>query len=119
MPFCLVCTVLSWGLIIAIMKPDDIQSIPVIVYEPSKSFGKRNVAVVTLSLITIFLFAVSSWTKNWIGDVSIIGLAFVGIMFGTGMLTEVRCHIPLVPAHANPNKLPPCTTTQKLMLCSG
>lgn len=72
------------------MKPDDISSVPVIVYERNnKIFGKRNSTVIFLTLVAILMFATSSFTKQIFGDISIISLTFVAVMFGTGMLTEV------------------------------
>lgn len=72
-----------------IIKPNDIDSIPLVVYERGNVFGRRNVAVILSSLLTICLFATSSWTKDAFGDISIISLCFVAFMFGSGILTEV------------------------------
>jgi hypothetical protein len=71
------------------MKPDDIDVIPLVVYEKGNMFGKRNSAVVVSSLLAICLFATSSWWKKTFGDISIISLSFVAYMFGSGVLTEV------------------------------
>jgi len=92
LPFCTIGVIISWMLIIAIIKPTDITSIPVIVYD-TKSFvlGKRNSLVIGCSALTILLFATSSYTMQIFGDIGIISLCFVGFMFGTGILTEVRC----------------------------
>lgn len=89
MPFCLLCVTIAWVLIILIMKPYDIKNIPVVVYERGNVFGKRNTTVIVLSLLTIVLFATSTWTLDTFGDIAIISLGFVAVMFGTGMLTEV------------------------------
>lgn len=89
LPFSLLCTILSWILIIMIIKPNDIESIPLVVYERGNVFGRRNVAVILSSLLTICLFATSSWTKDAFGDIAIISLCFVAFMFGSGILTEV------------------------------
>jgi phosphate transporter len=89
LPFCLLCTTVAWLLIILIVKPYDVKSIPVIVYERGNVFDKRNTTVIALSLLTIGMFATSTLTANIFGDIAIISLSFVAIMFGSGMLTEV------------------------------
>ena len=89
LPFSLVCTLLCWMLIIAVENPDDVSSIPVIVYERSSVIGKRNATVMVVSLTTILLFATSSLTSHIFGDIAIISLCFVALMFGSGMLSEV------------------------------
>ena len=89
LPFSFICTVLCWILIIMVEKPDDVSSIPVIVYERNNIIGKRNMAIMTLSLLTILLFATSALTTKIFGDIAIISLCFVSVMFGSGMLSEV------------------------------
>jgi phosphate transporter len=89
LPFSLICTVICWILIIVVEKPDDVVAIPVIVYERSSVIGKRNMAVMFLSLLTIILFATSALTVDIFGDIAIISLCFVAVMFGSGMLSEV------------------------------
>lgn len=93
LPFGVFCTVLSWLLIIVIIRPNDVDAIPLVVYEKGNVFGKRNIAVILSSLLTIVLLATSSWTKDTFGDISIISLCFVAFMFGSGILTEVCLHI--------------------------
>jgi phosphate transporter len=89
LPFSLICTIMCWVLIVLVEKPDDVKVIPVIVYERSSVIGKRNVAVMVLSLLTILLFATSALTTAIFGDIAIISLCFVAVMFGSGMLSEV------------------------------
>ena len=89
-PFALLCTIIAWLLLIMSLNPDDISSVPVIVFERNQQvFNRRNVAVLSLSLLTIILFATSSLTADIFGDISVISLLFVTVMFGSGMLTEV------------------------------
>jgi phosphate transporter len=71
------------------VQPDDIQSIPVIVYERGNAFGKKNLTIMILSLITLIMFALFQNFKSVFGDISIVSLMFVFIMFGSGMLSEV------------------------------
>ena len=89
LPFSLLCTIICWLLIIVVEKPDDVSSIPVIVYERNIIIGTRNMTIMTLSLFTILLFATSSLTSKIFGDIAIISLCFVSVMFGSGMLSEV------------------------------
>lgn len=58
--------------------------------EERKVFTKKNIAVIVLSLMTIILFATSQWTEEAFGDIAIISLSFVAVMFSTGILTEVN-----------------------------
>ncbi len=92
-PFCTFCTVFAWAFLIVVVKPDDITAIPVIVYERKKAFGRRNIAVVVLSLFTIMLFASFSYLQPYFGDIGIVSLVFVVAMFGTGMLSEVSLFV--------------------------
>lgn len=88
-PFCVVCTIMAWLLLILIVNPDDVPSIPVIVYERTNVFGKRNTTVMVLSLLTLLLFAFFNFFKDVFGDIAIVSLCFICSMFGTGMLSEV------------------------------
>ncbi len=81
--------VVAWAFLIVVIKPDDITAIPVIVYQRKKSFGRRNTAVVVLSLLTIMLFASFSYLQPYFGDIGIVAMLFVTVMFGSGMLSEV------------------------------
>lgn len=71
------------------VDPSDITSIPVIVYERGDAFGRKNTTIMILSLITLILFALFQNFKYIFGDISIVSLGFVFIMFGSGMLSEV------------------------------
>lgn len=76
-------------MILIIMKPDDIESIPIIVYERDTVFSKRNITVIVLSLLTIVLFASFNAIKSIFGDIGVVALTFVSVMFGSGILSEV------------------------------
>ena len=92
-PFCIVCTILSWCFIITFIKPDDLDHIPIVVYELKNVYSRRNTAVIILSLTTMILFAASSlkiFKEQIFGDIGIISLCYAFIMFGSGMLSEVR-----------------------------
>ncbi|RYH12507.1 hypothetical protein EON65_38145, partial [archaeon] len=89
LPFCVLCTWIAWLVIIYLVPPTDITSIPIIVYERNNIITKRSVAVLSLSVLTIILFAFFQNVKNTFGDIAIIALSFVLCMFGSGMLSEV------------------------------
>lgn len=88
-PFCCFCTVIAWLLIIYFVEPNDITSIPAIVYERGNVFSKRNVTVMSLTILTLVFFAMFTYLKPIAGDIGIVSLCFVSIMFGSGMLSEV------------------------------
>ncbi len=75
------------------MKPDDVKAIPIIVYERGNVFSKRNVMIMVCSIITLILFASFSSLKSVFGDIGIVALGFVTLMFGTGILSEVRIRL--------------------------
>jgi hypothetical protein len=83
---------------VLIIDPSDLKSIPVIVYERKSVLGKRNIAVLVLSLLCIGLFASSAFTKAIFGDIGIVSLCYIAIMFGSGMLTEVWSSLDAGPA---------------------
>ena len=65
-PFCIICVLVAWVVIIAVLQPNDIAHIPVIVHERAP-LSKKNVTVIALSLTTLVLFATSLLTKNVFG----------------------------------------------------
>jgi hypothetical protein len=73
------------------MEPYDVKSIPIVVYRRERTMTKKNLTVIILSLITMIAFSVFDYTlKNIFGDIAMIALIYVAIMFGSGMLTEVN-----------------------------
>jgi phosphate transporter len=88
-PFCTTCVLLSWAFLIQVVNPDDIQAISAIVYERSNIWAPKNMFVMTTSLLTIVLFALSSLIIGDIGDIGIISLLFIAVMYGSGTLSEV------------------------------
>lgn len=89
LPFGIFCTLFAWFFLCFTLQPDDITAIPVIVYERKNVLTTRNLLVVFLSLLTIFLFAFFAYLQPAFGDIGIIALSFVAVMFGSGLLTEV------------------------------
>ena len=90
LPLAFLLTITSWGLLLIMIPPTDVSSIPVIVFENEESItSMRNLTVMFCSLLTVIMFAFSEMMKDIIGDVSVISLVFVGTMFGSGLLSEV------------------------------
>jgi len=90
LPFCLIGILISWVAILVILRPYDIDTIPIVVYERRNMFGKRNLTVIMLSVAVMLLFASSSFTQGIFGDIGVISLCFVFVVFGSGLLSEVR-----------------------------
>jgi phosphate transporter len=88
-PLCIVSVVIVWLIILVVVNPDDVETIPQILAPPSTVPMSRTVLVSSLSLLTIVLWAFSSYTTAFFGDLGIISLCFMVVMFGSGILTEV------------------------------
>ena len=88
-PFCSLCVLLSWLYLMVVINPDDVEKISAIVYERGNMFSNRNIIVMIFTIVTIIFFAVSSLITGEIGDIGVISLTFISIMFGSGILTEV------------------------------
>ena len=88
-PFCVVCVVLCWLLLILSFDTDDVEEIPLIVQTRTSAMGKkRSMTMVAASIVTVVMFATSNVTVNTFGDIGIISLLFLVFMCGTGLLTE-------------------------------
>ncbi|DAZ98014.1 TPA: hypothetical protein N0F65_004504 [Lagenidium giganteum] len=87
-PFCTISTVLCWMFLLWVFDPKDAKYIPQIVYDQKQKVSTMHVAVVSLTLLTIFLWATFSFSSMTFGDLGIISLLFMFIMFGTGMLSQ-------------------------------
>ncbi len=89
-PFCIVCVLLCWLLLLLSFDTDDVKEIPLIVHSQVRGVGqKRSVTMVAASVLTVMMFATSSSTVDTFGDIGIISLLFMAFMCGTGLLTEV------------------------------
>ena len=90
-PFCVLNTLIAWVFLLVVVQPDDISCIPIIVYERgTKVFGKRNIAVVASSLLTILLFANMPYVEFLFGEIGIVATLYVAFMYGSGILSEVQ-----------------------------
>jgi phosphate transporter len=89
-PFCTLCVLVTWGILIWIMRPTDVQSIPLIIYSCERRLlSARNAIVVALTLMAILLWSTVSITSGMLGDAGIISLLLMVVLFGTGILNEV------------------------------
>jgi len=88
-PFCIMGVLVTWVLLLIVIKPNDIASIPIIVYEPEKRIPRKNLTIMFLTFTTIVMFAMSSVLNQYFGDICTISLLFCGVMYGSGLLTEV------------------------------
>lgn len=87
-PFCTIATILCWLYLIWQMQPNDAQFIPQIVYDQSRKVDRVHVVVIILTLVTIGMWATFSLTSTTFGDLGIISLLFMVVMFGTGILSQ-------------------------------
>ncbi|CAH0488076.1 unnamed protein product [Peronospora farinosa] len=87
-PFCTVGTIMCWLFLLWVMDPRDATYIPQIVYDQKQKISRLHVVVISMTLLTIFLWASFSVTSTTFGDLGIISMMFMFIMFGTGMLSQ-------------------------------
>ncbi|CAH0482525.1 unnamed protein product [Peronospora belbahrii] len=87
-PFCTVSTIMCWLFLLWVMDPRDATCIPQIVYDQKQKISTLHVVVISMTLLTIFLWASFSVTSTTFGDLGIISMIFMFIMFGTGMLSQ-------------------------------
>ena len=108
MPFASVCVLGTWALLCAVLRPDDVTSIPIVVYKRDNKLSRRNIAVLVLSVCTLTAFASFEHIKHIFGDIGLVALLFVSLMFGSGMLSEVcsSCCSVLTIRHAIVTNLP-------------
>lgn len=68
-PFCSFSTVLCWLYLLKMLKPEDIRCIPQIVYDQTKPVDRVHLCVMTLTLVTIAMWATFSfWLSGTFGD---------------------------------------------------
>ena len=75
------------------VRPDDVDTIPAVVYKlkgSAEMTEKRNIAVVAFCTVIVCLLASSQLWKPYVGDIGILSLSFLVLMFGSGILTEVN-----------------------------
>jgi phosphate transporter len=93
LPFCTLGVLLSWAVLCILVRPDDVDTIPAVVYshQGGGAAGKRNIAVISFCSVIVLLLATSQMWEPYVGDIGIISLCFLSLMFGSGILTEVEC----------------------------
>nr|CCA18653.1 divalent anion:Na symporter (DASS) family protein pu [Albugo laibachii Nc14] len=87
-PFCTFTTILCWAFLLWVFDPKDAKCIPQIVYDQKQKISRVHVTVITLTLLTILLWATFTFTSPTFGDLGIISLIFMFVMFGTGILSQ-------------------------------
>lgn len=89
-PFALACTIFSWVFICLLLRPDDVRSIPIVIYDrENKPSSTKNLTVLFVSLTTVVVFASFNFFKPFFGDIGMVALLYASFMFGSGMLTEL------------------------------
>ncbi|KAL0586010.1 hypothetical protein ABG067_004333 [Albugo candida] len=87
-PFCTFTTILCWAFLLWVFDPKDAKCIPQIVYDQKQHISRVHVTVIALTLLTILLWATFTFTSPTFGDLGIISLIFMFVMFGTGILSQ-------------------------------
>ena len=85
-PFCLTGLLLCWCILLLVFNPRDAKAIPQIPYKAA--FTRRHAFVVAASALTVVGWATFAFTAPALGDLGIVALLFLGVMFGTGTLTQ-------------------------------
>lgn len=93
LPFCLLGVLVAWCLLCIIVRPTDVDHIPMIVYSRGDVLSRKNVFIVSLTLLTIFGWSTIGATEDFFGDLGIIALLFIVIAFGSGILSEAKPYI--------------------------
>ncbi|KAF0720642.1 Aste57867_156 [Aphanomyces stellatus] len=87
-PFCTLSTILCWLFLLWAFNPSDAKYIPQIVYDQKQRVNRVHIAVVLLTVATIVLWALFGFISTAVGDMSIISLILMFILFGTGILSQ-------------------------------
>lgn len=86
-PICLLLVFLGWLFLVLAMHPNDVTSIPEIVFE-KKRIGIKQVVVLSVSFVTIVLWCTLSLTEDFFGDMGIVALIPIVLLFGSDILTK-------------------------------
>jgi di/tricarboxylate transporter len=72
------------------MQPYDVKAIPIVVYDRENRMNKKNITVLVLASLTMIAFSTFEYTLKWLfGDIAMVAMVYIAIMFGSGLLTEV------------------------------
>eukprot|EP00904_Undaria_pinnatifida_P009467 jgi/Undpi1/5650/HiC_scaffold_2.g00924.m1 len=77
LPFCVLGVFVAWCLLCIIVDPTDVEHIPMIVYSRGDVLSRKNVFIVSLTLLTIFGWSTIGATEDFFGDLGIIALLFI------------------------------------------
>ncbi|CAN0564505.1 unnamed protein product, partial [Ectocarpus sp. 12 AP-2014] len=88
-PFCVLGVFIAWVVVCVVVNPNDVDSIPMIVHSRGSVVSRKNVFIISLTLLTIFGWSTIGETEGFFGDVGIIALLFIIVAFGSGILSEV------------------------------
>jgi di/tricarboxylate transporter len=95
-PFGTICVFLAWLALCFIMQPYDVKAIPIVVYDRENRMNKKNITVLVLASLTMIAFSTFEYTLKWLfGDIAMVAMVYIAIMFGSGLLTEVPLPPPL------------------------
>jgi len=89
MPLCLLLVILSWLYLIFVFlrHGSDVDDIPIIVFE-KVPVNRTQIAVMTVTIITIVLWCTLSYTEWIFGEMGTIAVLPVLVFFGTGILNK-------------------------------
>ena len=73
----LTCVKQCWAFLLWVFDPKDAKCIPQIVYDQKQKISRVHVTVITLTLLTILLWATFTFTSPTFGDLGIISLIFM------------------------------------------
>lgn len=85
MPFCCIMLVATWAWMLAFWKPT-LKSLPKMENEVLPPISLSHLAVAFISISTILLWCTFQFTKDFFGDLGLIGLFPVVSLYGTGLL---------------------------------
>ena len=82
-PFCTIAVVVCWVFLCWLLRPTDVQRIAAVpVDESATRWQRRHVAVIGCTVLVTLAWATLSVTVDTFGDLGIISLIFIVLMFG-------------------------------------
>ncbi|KJE90714.1 hypothetical protein, variant [Capsaspora owczarzaki ATCC 30864] len=86
-PFCLIATIIAWAFLVLALRPNDVTSIPRLVWE-RKPLKIDSILVLVISFATIILWSTLTVSKPFFGDMGVIAFLPVVVFFATGILDK-------------------------------
>jgi anion transporter len=88
-PFGCILLVICWGMLIYMMRPNDVIHVPEILHADSDTaFSLNHYVVLIVSAVTVLLWCTFSVTKPFFGDIGVIAMLPLVVFFGTGLLSK-------------------------------